>query len=83
MSDKATDRSERAKDIRLVGEWLRLLEPFSESMLPHMDARGLILAIARADREKRPTTVVRYVRYLDKAIRRQADELAKLRTAAA
>jgi hypothetical protein len=78
-TDKSSDPSERAKDIRLVGEWLLLLDPFFEGT--RMDARGLILAVARRERQERPTTVVRYVRYLDKAIRRHVAELEKLRTA--
>jgi hypothetical protein len=75
-TDKSTDRSERAKDIRLVGEWLLLLDPFFEGL--HTDARHLILTIARDERQKRPTTVVRYVRYLDKPVRRQIAEFEKL-----
>ena len=76
-TDKSSDPSERAKDIRLVGEWLLLLDPFFEGH-PHMDARRLILTIAREEREKRPTTVVRYVRYLDQPVRRSAAKFAEL-----
>jgi hypothetical protein len=78
-TDKSSDPSERAKDIRLVGEWLLLLDPFCEEL--HTDTRHLILTIAREEREKRPTTTVRYVRYLDKPIRRQVAEFAKLASA--
>jgi hypothetical protein len=45
-----------------------------------MDARRLILAIAREERQKRPTTVVRYVRYLDKPVRRKVAEFEELVT---
>jgi hypothetical protein len=76
-TDRPTDPSERAKDIRLVAEWLLLLDPFFEGH-PHMDARRLILAIAREERQKRPKTVVRYVRYLDKPVRRKVAEFEEL-----
>jgi hypothetical protein len=80
-TDRPTDPSERAKDIRLVGEWLLLLDTFFEGHPhPHMDARRLILAIAREERQKRPTTVVRYVRYLDKPVRRKVAEFEELVT---
>jgi hypothetical protein len=75
-TDKSSDPSERAKDIRLVGEWLLLLDPFFEGL--RTDARHLILAVARDERQKRPTTVVRYVRYLDKPVRRHVAEFAEL-----
>jgi hypothetical protein len=54
-------------------------DPFCEEL--HTDTRHLILTIAREEREKRPTTTVRYVRYLDKPIRRQVAEFAKLASA--